>query len=59
VLLGLEDSGYITEARTAASALLDSCAAGVTDSRGKGVTAGAFYSPAACAALLALAGSLQ
>ena len=55
VILGLKDAGLDTAAKTAAEALLRSCVVGgANDARGKGVTAGTFYHPAACAALLAL-----
>ncbi|NLM52316.1 MAG: hypothetical protein GX197_05795 [Firmicutes bacterium] len=55
ILMGLYDAGYPSLATTATEALLKSCLHhGVNDARGKKVNAGAFYSPAACAALLAL-----
>jgi hypothetical protein len=57
VILGLKDAGFDAEAASAAEALLRSCTEGcANDTRGRGRTAGTLYSPAACAALLALGG---
>lgn len=55
IIAGLSEAGYHALAASAAEAVLTSCLpGGANDTRGKGVNAGAFYSPAACAALLAL-----
>jgi glycogen debranching enzyme len=57
VILGLEASGYADQAGAACKRLVGSCAAGgANDARGRGISSGAFYSPAACAALLAAGG---
>jgi|GEM_PF-706370 hypothetical protein len=60
IIMGLKDSGLDAAARDAARKLIESClAGGANDRRGKGVNAGAFYSPSACAALFAVGRTLQ
>jgi hypothetical protein len=55
VILGLRDAGKKESALIAADRLIKSCySGGANDPRGIGLNAGAFYAPAACAALLAL-----
>jgi hypothetical protein len=57
LVLGLQASGKAAEAKAAADTLVKSCAdGGANDARGKGTGAGAFFPPAACAALLAVGG---
>lgn len=55
LIFSLKDLGRDTEAKKAAETLIRSCVdGGANEGRGKGINAGAFYSPAACAALLTL-----
>jgi hypothetical protein len=59
IILGLADSGREAEAKKAVAELNASCVSGgASDARGKDLNAGTFYSPAACAALLALGGTV-
>jgi hypothetical protein len=56
IIFGLKASGRDGDAAQAAAALIESCAEGANDLRGKGTPAGASFPPASCAALLALGG---
>ncbi|NLA88101.1 MAG: hypothetical protein GX847_12650, partial [Clostridiales bacterium] len=58
IIMGLKASKRDDDAKAAAASLITSCVSGgVSDSRGRVTGAGTYYSPAACAALLALGGS--
>lgn len=61
IIMGLRNMGRESEADAVFSELRISCVSGgANDTRGKGIAAGTFYSPAACAALLAAgSGTLQ
>lgn len=55
IIHGLKISGKMEDAKRAVSTLLKSCImGGANDARGNGINAGAFFSPAVCAALLSI-----